>query len=63
MERYGFSSSPAAPAEPMAAVVVNLPGSGSVTENAGTYLDARIRVGSQRLLSFLTGLGSPGGGP
>ena len=62
MARYGFSSSPGAAAEPMAAVVVTLPGSGSVTENAGTQLDARIRVGSHRLLSFVPGLGSAGGG-
>ena len=62
MERYGFSSSPGAAAEPMAAVVVHLPGSGSLTENAGTHLQARIRVGSHRLLSFVPGLGSVGGG-
>jgi hypothetical protein len=62
MERYGFSSTSDADAAPMAAVVVSLPGSGSVTENAGTHLSARIRVGSHRLLSFVPGLGSVGGG-
>jgi hypothetical protein len=46
----------------MAAVVVSLPGSGSVTENAGTQLTARIRVGSQRLLSFVPGFGAGEGG-
>jgi hypothetical protein len=62
MERYGFSSSPGTAAEPMAAVVVSLPGGGTVTENAGTHLEARIRVGSHRVLSFVPGLGSVGGG-
>jgi len=62
MARYGFSSTPGAAAEPMAAVVVSLLGSGSGTENAGTQLDARIRVGSHRLLSFVPGLGPAGGG-